>query len=1007
MFNVRQLGLISSSLIIGYYVGTNEWKENVINRLRNYGKKSSELFSNKRTEWPKASTLRYFDDYILRYDHRTRNPMWVYEHITSNHLKYPKNVDRGNSRFYSDPLIHEYFRSSKDDFFRSSFDRGHMAPAVLHRLSQNDLDDTFCLSNISPQVGIGFNRDKWCALELTLRNYAKQSQNSYIITGPLFLPDKNQQISYRTIGKNGIAVPTHFFKIALYERMDKRIELFSFVMENSKQDDSIDLRSYLVPPDAIERSSDLFEKMLNEFPNNEVGLPDMVTNYDVDEHRGVYTVNDGHGPVGKYRTKHSPPPNGRSSVELVNRQMSNPRLSYGKDEHPNIIQTTNLSSAQPTTTNDQNKKKVAYANDENQSRGNWSGRFDFLLSCLGYAVGLGNVWRFPYICYRNGGGAFLIPYLIFLLFVGVPVFFLELNIGQYTSRGPSCAYSMVPYFQGIGVCMVIVAAFLCIYYNMIIAWSLYYLVACFTKVLPWQKCKPEWIQRDNCVDTFTKDYITTNFVRNKTDESCPVENLISTSNKTIIGCIIDGKKKYNSFELIMENNGVSIPSENYFRRTLLNTSDSMDDTGTISGKLVGALVVSWIIVFLCMVKGIKSSGKVVYFTALFPYLVLVILGIKGWTLDGAKEGIIYFIKPNLSLLKKASIWNDAASQIFFSLSTCFGGLIALASYNKFNNDTLKDTFIVTLSNSATSIFAGLVMFSYLGNLSYTSNIDIRYVAKSGPGLAFVVYPFAVTTIKPPPLWAAVFFIMLITLGLDSSFASLETVITGLMDQWPKLKAIKSIVILITCTIMCLFGLIFCTQAGQFWVEFFSFYSGGFAVLILAIIECLSITWIYGWNNWYEDILLMLGEKYRSKAMMIWRVFWGFISPSIILFCLIYQWVKISIPEVENKELPKWANSLGYCMTVFILTPLIVMFFVKLIKIKRKGKSLKSGFKFSRSWGPALEKHRKLVHHLPDFDPLPVDSDDDNGESTIIKKIAKATSIKPLMKKMKEKFSRKK
>ena len=94
------------------------------------------------------------------------------------------------------------------------------------------------------------------------------------------------------------------------------------------------------------------------------------------------------------------------------------------------------------------------------------------------------------------------------------------------------------------------------------------------------------------------------------------------------------------------------------------------------------LLLAWIIVFLSLSKGIKSSGRVVYFTAIFPYVVLVILFFRGITLEGYKEGIKFYLTPDIKKLSEATIWRDAAVQIFFSLSASMGGLIALASYNR-------------------------------------------------------------------------------------------------------------------------------------------------------------------------------------------------------------------------------------------------------------------------------------------------------------------------------------
>lgn len=126
-------------------------------------------------------------------------------------------------------------------------------------------------------------------------------------------------------------------------------------------------------------------------------------------------------------------------------------------------------------------------------RGNWTGRFDFLLSLLGYSVGLGNVWRFPYLCYNNGGGAFLIPFTIMLVIAGLPLMFMELSFGQYAALGPIAVYQrFCPLFKGLGFGMIIVSAIVMLYYNVIIAWTIYYMFASIRAELPWQKCDDAW-----------------------------------------------------------------------------------------------------------------------------------------------------------------------------------------------------------------------------------------------------------------------------------------------------------------------------------------------------------------------------------------------------------------------------------------------------------------------------------------------------------------------------------
>ncbi|CAG5124925.1 unnamed protein product, partial [Candidula unifasciata] len=131
-------------------------------------------------------------------------------------------------------------------------------------------------------------------------------------------------------------------------------------------------------------------------------------------------------------------------------------------------------------------------------REHWENRFQFLLSTIGYAVDLSNVWRFPFLCYKNGGGAFLIPYFTTLIFGAMPVFFMEMCLGQFNRCGPTAVWEkMSPMFKGIGIASCFMAYIVAFYYNVIIGWSFFYLFASFTSKLPWTSCFNHF-NSDNC-----------------------------------------------------------------------------------------------------------------------------------------------------------------------------------------------------------------------------------------------------------------------------------------------------------------------------------------------------------------------------------------------------------------------------------------------------------------------------------------------------------------------------
>ncbi|EYC24278.1 hypothetical protein Y032_0014g2415 [Ancylostoma ceylanicum] len=220
-----------------------------------------------RYGFPGFDNLRTFEDYVLSYDRKTRTAHWVCEHLTPTSLIYDPSVDRSKCEFRADPSIHKYFQSENTDYRGSGYDRGHLAAAGNHRKTQNSVDQTFLLTNMSPQVGRGFNRDKWNDLEKYARKVAKKSLNTYILTGPLYLPKKaddgNKYVKYKVIGANNVAVPTHFFKVILAETSPGNFEMECFVLPNEVIPDSAELTMFYVPLEMIERSGGflIFDKL--------------------------------------------------------------------------------------------------------------------------------------------------------------------------------------------------------------------------------------------------------------------------------------------------------------------------------------------------------------------------------------------------------------------------------------------------------------------------------------------------------------------------------------------------------------------------------------------------------------------------------------------------------------------------------------------------------------------------------------------------------------------------
>ncbi|KAA0714550.1 Sodium- and chloride-dependent GABA transporter 2 [Triplophysa tibetana] len=173
-------------------------------------------------------------------------------------------------------------------------------------------------------------------------------------------------------------------------------------------------------------------------------------------------------------------------------------------------------------------KVMSRTDGQIEDRGYWGSKAEFLLAVAGNVVGLGNVWRFPHLCYKYGGGAFLIPYLVFVVTCGVPLFLLETAMGQYTREGGiTCWHRLCPLAEGIGYAGQMILLYSCMYYIIILAWALLYLVFSFSPELPWASCDNTW-NTDDCVDGAA-----TNLTLNRTtpmNSTSPATEFLGESN---------------------------------------------------------------------------------------------------------------------------------------------------------------------------------------------------------------------------------------------------------------------------------------------------------------------------------------------------------------------------------------------------------------------------------------------------------------------------------------------
>ncbi|MBN1392417.1 MAG: sodium-dependent transporter [Sedimentisphaerales bacterium] len=423
-----------------------------------------------------------------------------------------------------------------------------------------------------------------------------------------------------------------------------------------------------------------------------------------------------------------------------------------------------------------------------ERRESWGTRGGFILAAIGSAVGLGNLWGFPYKLYSYGGGAFLIPYVIALLLVGIPLMILEFSLGHYTQRAAPDAFKHAHKgFEVVGWWGIILGFVIVTYYPVILAY-------CFS----------------------------------------------------FLGYSITGM--LNGGKLPWAGQGVEgvANAKNFFFQNYLGYKQGLSPGG-IQWNIVLPLVAAWLSMYFCIFKGVRLVGRIVWLTVPLPWLMLLILTVRGLTLEGSMQGLAYYLDPVWSELAKPETWRYAFGQVFFSLSLAFGVMITYASFLHRKSDLNNNAAIISLADFGTSFVAGLAVFATLGGMAFVTQqagnpVAVENVAEGGPSLAFVAFPYALAQLPYSAFFSFVFFFALITLGIDSAFSITESVLASIVDKtgWR-----RSIVLPVMSIVGFLFGLIYITKGGLNWLATMDgFVNGTLGIALLGMLECIVLGWLW-------------------------------------------------------------------------------------------------------------------------------------------------------------------
>jgi len=461
-----------------------------------------------------------------------------------------------------------------------------------------------------------------------------------------------------------------------------------------------------------------------------------------------------------------------------------------------------------------------------QQREQWATRLGFVLAASGSAIGLGNIWRFPYIAYDNGGGAFLIPYFFALLTAGIPILLLEFGIGR--SQGGSAPLSfrrLSSRFEWLGWWQVMISFVIAVYYVAVVVWALSYFFFSFN--LRW--------------GGDTKGFLFNDFLRMPGD------------------VVTDSGWNFGGIQW-----HILLP-------------------------LLVVWAVAFYVLYNGVQKGIERANKVLMPILIVVMILFVIRAVTLDNAAAGLNHLFtpQFSKifPGGGNPEWYKVWMAAYGQVFFSMSIAFAIMVTYSSYLDKKTDVNNSGFIMAFANSGFEFLAAIGVFAVIGYMAGVTGSDVGEVAASGVGLAFVVFPQIINEFPfLNGFFGALFFLSLVLAGFTSFISILEVVIAAVMD---KLRLTRKQAVSWVLGISALVSIAFTTGAGIILLDIVDHFINAYGIVVAGFLEVLLLGWF---SKKLNDIRLQNNRVSDFSVGYWWNVMIKFVTPVVLLIMTIMNLV---------------------------------------------------------------------------------------------------------------------